>query len=47
MVWGIFPASGIDISWEVAMFGSFAGVVLAVLFSSEGRSTGFFFRSMT
>jgi membrane associated rhomboid family serine protease len=36
MVWGVFPGFRIDISWESHMFGAFAGVVLAVLFRSEG-----------
>lgn len=36
MVWGVFPGFRIDISWESHMFGAVAGVVLAVLFRSEG-----------
>lgn len=36
MVWGVFPGFRMDISWESHMFGAVAGVVLAVLFRSEG-----------
>jgi membrane associated rhomboid family serine protease len=36
MVWGIFPGTYKNVSWESHMVGFFAGVLLAVLFRKEG-----------
>jgi membrane associated rhomboid family serine protease len=36
MVWGIFPGTFKDVSWESHMLGFFSGVVLAVWYKNEG-----------
>ena len=36
MVWGIFPGTYKDVSWESHMLGFFSGVVLAVWYKNEG-----------
>jgi len=36
MVWGIFPGTYKDVSWESHMLGFFSGVVLAVWYRNEG-----------
>jgi membrane associated rhomboid family serine protease len=36
MVWGIFPGTYKDVSWESHMLGFFSGVVLSVWYKNEG-----------
>jgi membrane associated rhomboid family serine protease len=36
MVWGIFPGTYKNVSWESHMLGFFAGIVLAVVFRNKG-----------
>jgi membrane associated rhomboid family serine protease len=36
MVWGIFPGTYENVSWESHMLGFFSGIFLSVLFRNEG-----------
>jgi hypothetical protein len=36
MVWGIFPGTYKDVSWESHMLGFFSGVVLSIWYKNEG-----------